>query len=149
VYDYSAEVISCTDGDTVRFRVDQGFGNYHAPKAGFRLAGIDCPEKNDARPEVRKKAAEAARFVQERLQPQGSAAPVVRILTHKPEPSDKYGRWQADVYYAPAADANGKKADQLPPPPAAPWRFLNQELVDARLAKPYSGGQRSWTDDAE
>lgn len=148
MYDYAAEVVACTDGDTVKLKVDTGFGNSHQPKKGFRLARIDAPEKNDSRPLVREKAKEAAAFVQARLAP-GGAPPVVRILTYKPEPSDKYGRWQADVFYVPADEAAGRRADQFPVPPAAPWRCINDELVAAGLAKPYDGGARSWTDEGE
>jgi len=44
MYEYSALVLRCLDGDSVELSVDCGFSVHH--HLIVRLAGINCPEKN-------------------------------------------------------------------------------------------------------
>ena len=79
----------------------------------FRLYGIDTPERGQPG------YAEAKAFV-EKLAPAGTE---VTIDTYKNP--DKYGRWLVEI---------GVDEDHF---------TVNNELIDAGLAKPYFGGRKS------
>ncbi len=113
MYEYRATVASTYDADTVRLNVDLGFGIWTVKRA-FRLAGIDAPELGT--PEGL-----AARDWLRNLIPVGS--PVIAI-TQKDQ-GDKYGRFLASLFL-----------------PEAPLISINQKLIDAGHAVPYSGGPR-------
>lgn len=104
------------DGDTTVVDVDLGFRL--TMQAAVRMAGIDAPEVNAKGPE-----GETARdWLRARL-PVGQA---VEMVTEKP--ADKYGRWLAHVWLVvegrPEVDS------------------LNAQMLEAGLARPYSGGAR-------
>jgi micrococcal nuclease len=86
VFEYSATVEKITDADTVKLRVDLGFGVFKVDT--FRLHGINAPELNT--PEGK-----AARdFLRETLAAYGNVC-VVRTFKDKQE---KYGRYLAELW---------------------------------------------------
>jgi micrococcal nuclease len=101
-------MVSVTDGDTVRVRLDGG------QVERVRLIGIDTPELHDPRTVVECFAAEASAQTH-RLLPTGTA---VRLETDV-EPRDRYGRLLAYVWRA---------DDRL---------FVNDALVEGGWAVPY------------
>jgi micrococcal nuclease len=101
-------MVSVTDGDTVRVRLDGG------GVERVRLIGIDTPELHDPRTVVECFGAEAAAETQ-RLLPAGTA---VRLETDV-EPRDRYGRLLAYVW----------RADD--------GFFVNEALVEGGWAVPY------------
>lgn len=107
-------VISVHDGDTFRCDVDPW-----QPIIGSRIAvrvnGVDTPEMNDTRPEIREKAIAAKQFVIGKLQ----SAKVIELRNVK---RGKYFRIVADIY------VDGKS--------------LAEMLLDAGLARPYDGGKK-------
>ena len=113
-YLYNARVTNVVDGDTVDAAVDLGF--YVTVNVRFRLYGINTPELTDKDPVTRAKAVEAKQFTADKL----LNKPVV-MQTYK---TDKYGRWLADIYVAPAAPTD---------------KSVNQQLLEAHLAVPYFG----------
>lgn len=116
LYTYSAKVKRVIDADTLVVTVDCGFNFWMDVTA--RLFGINAPEKQTA------DGRDAYHYVKQRLKPGKD----IVVKTYKTE---KYGRYLADVYYLPQ--------------PAEPERiaargiFLNQELLDQRLAEVYVG----------
>ena len=90
LYHYMAEVLRVVDGDTVDFRVDQGLHTFRDIRA--RLRGINAPERNAP-------GGSASTAFLATLLPQGSS---YIIRTYK-DPTDKYGRWIADVFSASGA----------------------------------------------
>ena len=128
---YRAQCINVVDGDTADFLVDLGFRQYM--KTRFRFARINTPELSSADPAVRAKAQEAKDFVIKAIGSlQGPAftdnAYNCRLVAAK-DP-DNYGRWLAEVYYAPGGDpARGSYVELS----------LNQALLDTGLAVLYKG----------
>ncbi|OGX08164.1 MAG: hypothetical protein A2Z88_09245 [Omnitrophica WOR_2 bacterium GWA2_47_8] len=133
LYTYQAFIEKVVDGDTLRVKVDCGFGI--RVRQYLRLRGIDCPELSTL--EGRK----ARKFVQERL----ADVPFVIIKTYN---SDKYDRYLVDVFYEPSAvsgstiahhperksrDPQLSAADSWKLKPES-WKFLNQDLLDEKLA---------------
>lgn len=120
LYTYRAAVIYVVDGDTVDLSVSLGFEMTY--KARFRLVGINTPESYgpNACPEGRA----AKQYLIDTL-PTGT--PVI-VKTTK-DRKEKYGRFLAEVFLL---DATGQ------PLPSS----VNQMLVDAGHAQPYSGGAR-------
>lgn len=117
--DIPATVVKVRDGDSITVRLDDCDC---LPKLyrvqGVRLQGCDTPEKRDKRPEIKALAREAAAFTSGRIQP-GQ-----KILLRDVK-RDKYGsRLVASV----VVDGHD----------------LCRELIDAGLAKPYSGGKKQW-----
>lgn len=112
MYIYNAKVIRVIDGDSVALNVDLGFRTWH--ESPFRLMGIDAPEINAAGPE-----GETSRDYLKTLLPVGS---LVTVKTEKA--ADKYGRWLGTVW------------------PVGILNSINQQMIDAGHAKPYSGGVR-------
>jgi micrococcal nuclease len=102
---YPATVNRWIDGDTVDLTIDLGFRITH--RGHFRLLGVNTPERGQ-------EGWGAAKLFCETAAPAGST---VRVVTHKSDPADKYGRWLADVL--------------------AGGMFLNAELVREQLAEPY------------
>jgi endonuclease YncB( thermonuclease family) len=111
IYTFQAKVLRVIDGDTLLTDVDLGLMVYKEHK--LRLRRIDTPEIDT--PEGKK----ADAFVKERI---GQCAFVV-IKTYK---DDKYGRYLVGVFYS--------LCEQDPAKVAAQGTFLNQELLDNRLA---------------
>lgn len=123
MFEYSAKVLELIDGDTMKLQIDMGF-HVHIIET-IRLARLNTPEV------VNWGAAglddPAMKFVAERC-PVGSSI-VVQISR-----AEKYGRWLAEVLYSPGV-TDREKIKQDP-------RVLNDELLRAGLAKPYSGGKK-------
>ena len=114
-YVYLAAVERVVDGDTLWVWLDLGFGDL--ARQDLRLRGIDTPEMDT--PEGRS----SRRFVVDAL------AGCKRIVVSTSRP-DKYGRYLADVFYLPGeTDAETIRAK---------GSFLNQQLLDASLARRYT-----------
>lgn len=111
-YIYQAQLVKVVDGDTIDVDVDLGF--QIRQKIRLRLAGIDTPEVRGAEREAGLKSKD---FVQKQLEAAGS----IFVETRK---TGKYGRYIAEVFYAPANNQ--------------PERSLNQELLELGLAEVYS-----------
>ena len=111
IYTFQAKVLKVIDADTLKTGVNLGFKIIKEHK--LRLRGIDAPEIDI----LAGKKADA--FVKERI---GQCAFVV-IKTYK---DDKYGRYLVDVFYS--------IGEKDPAKVAAEGTFLNQELLDNRLA---------------
>lgn len=111
IYTYQALIERFIDGDTLLVNVDVGFGIWTRQK--LRLRGINCGELGTAAGNRAKK------FVEDTLKD----CPFVVIKTYK---SDKYDRYLVDIFYLP------KETD--PAKVAARGKYLNQELIDNRLA---------------
>lgn len=120
LYTYRATVLHVVDGDTVDLSVSLGFEMSY--RARFRLAGINTPESYG--PDACDAGRAAKQYLSDRI-PVGTAL-VVRTVKDRRE---KYGRFLAELFYV---DADGQ---------ALPVS-INQALVDAGHAKPYSGGAR-------
>lgn len=117
MFEYAAETVRVVDGDTIYFNVDLGF--FVRITIQVRLRGVNTPEMRGATREQGR----AARAYTEAALPVGGQ---VVIRTYKLE---KYGRYLADVLYAPGATSRQQVL-------AAP-RLLNQELIDHGLAVAY------------
>lgn len=95
MFEYSAIVKDCYDGDTITVDIDLGFGVWLRGQK-LRLYGVDTPE---ARPNKTKKITKAmaeegkkvASFVRGIID-----GKKVAITTHKDE-KEKFGRWLASV----------------------------------------------------
>ncbi len=115
-YTYKAYVERVVDGDTLLVLIEGGGGNLVRDR--LRLRGIDCPELDT------EEGKRAKRFVEQKL----GACPFIVIRTYK-ERKDLHARYLADVFYLPDRTDAAKVA--------AEGIFLNQELLDERLAVAY------------
>jgi endonuclease YncB( thermonuclease family) len=110
-----SEVTSIYDGDTFRCTI-QGYPPIIGERIGIRVAGIDCAEMKDSRPQIKQLAQQAKQLS-------------VALLrdAHKIElrhmRRDKYFRIVAEVWIDDTIS-------------------LSQELLKAGLAKPYDGGHK-------
>ena len=116
LYTYPAAVVKILDGDTLDVNLRLGLGIFIEQR--LRLRGIDCPELNTH------EGRRAKGFVEKALKP----CPWIIVKTHK-DTSDKYDRYLADIFYLPD--------ERDPQNIAGEGRFLNQELLDNRLAAVY------------
>jgi len=112
LYTYKAYPQRVIDGDTLVVNIDCGFSTWISQR--LRLKGIDCPEIDT------KKGFRAKRYVENIIK----GIDFMIIRTSK---SDKYDRYLADVYYLPHESDPAVVAEK--------GRFLNQELLDQKLAK--------------
>jgi len=123
LYTYRAYVINVIDGDTFTAIIDLGFEFVTEQK--LRLRGLDAPEMDT------EEGKKAKAFLDEKLKP---GAPVI-IKTEK---SDKYDRYLADVFYAPARDskisAGSARAIEHGRPVNGKTKYLNNELIEKKLA---------------
>lgn len=115
LYTFKARLIRVVDADTLLVLVDQGFGIWTEQR--LRLVGIDAPELSTF------KGREAKSWVERRLM----KLPFIIVKTYK---SDKYDRYLADVFYLKGED------DVFEAAVSGHW--LNQELIDRKLAVPYN-----------
>ena len=120
LYTFVATVESVVDGDTLWAVVDCGFSSWQ--RVELRLRGIDCPEMST------EEGQRAKKFVEDRLKP----CAFIVVKTYKTE---KWGRYLADVFYLPP----GRPGEKDPAKVAAEGIFLNQELLDNRLAVVWRG----------
>ena len=112
LFTYKAFVERVVDADTIWVQIDLGFRSFSRQKVRFR--GIDAPELST------KKGERAKEFVEAKL----SSVSFVIIKTYSP---DKYDRYLSDVFYL-AGEEDPRKV-------ATEGNFLNQELLDAGLAR--------------
>jgi micrococcal nuclease len=87
LYTYSAKVIGCHDGDTIKVQVDLGFSVYM--QLVVRLARIDAPEIFGL---TKAMGIEAKDYLINKLLDKA-----VTIKTFR-DKKEKYGRYLADVY---------------------------------------------------
>ncbi|HLD69811.1 MAG TPA: DUF1016 N-terminal domain-containing protein [Candidatus Omnitrophota bacterium] len=116
LFTYKACVDRVIDGDTLLVSFD--FGLKISLSQKLRLRGIDCPEMDT------EEGKRAKRFVESRLKP----CEFIIVKTYK-DRSDKFDRYLADVFYK-AGESDSAIV-------AAEGKFLNQELLDERLAVRY------------
>ena len=109
-----SEVVAIYDGDTFTANI-AGWPPLIGERVKVRVAGIDCPEMRDDRPEVKALARKAKQFTVARLR----AAQTIELRDMR---RGKYFRILADVY------CDGES--------------LAEALLAAGLAKPYEGGTR-------
>ena len=100
------------DGDTLLARVDQGFDMWHTA----RLRGIDTPELYST------SGRRARDFVLNAME----QVPLIVICTGS---RDKYGRYLTDLFYLPGSED--------PTAVLTAGFFLNRQLLDEGLARPY------------
>ena len=91
------------DGDTLKVRLNLGFGQWH--RETLRLRGLDCPELDT------KEGAAAKTFVQAYIKE-------AQTLTVRTSRSDKYDRYLADVFISQGSE-----------PDAATDIYLNNLLL--------------------
>lgn len=116
LFTYKAVVNEIIDADTCWVSFD--FRCAVSLSQKLRLRGINCPEIDT--PEGKK----AKRFVESRLKD----CEFIVVKTYK-DRSDKFDRYLADIFYWPRQT----DAQRI----AAEGKFLNQELLDERLAVAY------------
>ncbi len=109
LYTYWAFVEKVIDGDTLKARLDLGFGVW--TRQVLRLRGLDCPELGTAAGD------EAGRFVRSRLKK------AARIVVRSSR-SDKYDRYLADIFIPEDPDA----------PDPAQDVYLNNLLIETGRA---------------
>lgn len=113
------EVVTVYDGDTFSCNI-KNYPELIGKNISIRIAGIDTPEKNDDRPEIRELAMKARKYVIDRL----ASAKEIELRNVR---RGKYFRIIAEVWL------DGK--------------CLADELLELKLARPYSGGKRTrWSD---
>lgn len=136
LFTYKAAVEKIIDGDTLLVSID--FGCPMSVSWKLRLRGIDCPEIDT------EEGKRAKRFVESRLKDCG----FIIVKTYK-DRADKFDRYLADIFYAPQLPQS-REAASTPRAPggragaaidadkvAREGKFLNQELLDERLAAAY------------
>jgi len=114
MYEYAGVVRSVYDADTIRADVDLGWSTWRRNEP-LRLLGIDAPEMGSP-------AGVGARDYLRELLPVG----VTVVVQTVKDRDDKYGRLLAVLW--PGVTPVGLS--------------INQRLIDAGHAKPYSGGLR-------
>jgi micrococcal nuclease len=108
------EVRSIYDGDTFRCTI-KSYPKIIGDDISVRVAGIDCPEMTDKRPEIKALAQQAKQYTVARLR----EGKIVWLMNMR---RDKYFRILADI------SIDGKD--------------LAKELIEKGLAKPYDGGTK-------
>lgn len=138
-YEYYATVSRVLDGDTVEVDLDLGFDTHIGPKK-LRFFGLNAPEIHDKDPAIQARANAAMEFILGKLLPGGDLNPKIKVQTQKPDSTEKYGRILGTVFYLPPPPPKPAKKKKGQPAPAAPtWINLNEELLAAGHAKPYTG----------
>lgn len=123
MFQYPGQIMRIVDGDTLWLELDLGFRI--KLKVDVRLAHINTPETINFT--AQGLADPAAEFV-------NRACPVGSIVVADIIKQEKNGRWLAAIYYR-AGENDRDKIMQAP-------LVLNNELVQAGLAKPYEGGKK-------
>lgn len=109
MFTYRCRVLRVVDGDTLNVDIDLGFGVHKIVRV--RLAGVDTPERGDPT------WVEATAFTQRWVAAHTREG--FTIVTAKPSPRDKYGRYLAELG---AAESSGT---------------LNEALLTSGLARRY------------
>jgi len=115
LFTYIAAIERVVDGDTLWVNIDCGFGIFRREK--LRLRSIDAPELSTI----------AGKYSKAYLEKKLAEARFVVLKTYW---EDKYGRYLADVFML-AGEAD-------PQAVAAQGELLNQDLLDAGMAKIYA-----------
>lgn len=116
LFTYQAELERVVDADTLWVVIDCGFETEVRKK--LRLRGIDAPELDT------RLGRKAKRFVEKLLKP----CPFIVLKTYKDQ-SDKYERYLVDVYFL--------AGESDPAVVAVTGEYLNQRLLDEKLAVAY------------
>ncbi len=116
LFTYAASVQKVVDGDTLIATLD--FKSTFSISQKMRLRGIDCPELDT------EEGKKAKRFVEDRLK----NCDFIIVKTYK-DRTDRFDRYLADIFYWPGEADENKVARQ--------GKYLNQELLDERLAVVY------------
>ncbi len=116
LFTYRSEIVKIIDGDTFWGTIALPFEMTIDQK--LRLRGIDCPEIGTA------KGKAAKSFVESRLK----GLKFIVAKTYK-DTADKYDRYLTDIFYLRGETDESKVASE--------GRYLNQELLDERLATAY------------
>jgi endonuclease YncB( thermonuclease family) len=101
MYEYNANLVKVTDGDTIVVDIDFGF-NLRQKKI-LRLADVDAEELRSSDPEKRIMALAAKRFVQEILE--DKRITIKTLKTKSGRERETFGRIVATVYFT---DNEGK-----------------------------------------
>ncbi len=140
LFTYKAAVEKVIDGDTLLVSFD--FQCPMSVSQKLRLRGIDCPEIDT------EEGRRAKRFVEARLK----GCDFIVVKTYK-DRTDKFDRYLADVFYAPQLPQSREAASTPraqvgrtgattasgdPALVAAEGAYLNQELLNERLALAYA-----------
>lgn len=118
MYQYKAEVLAVTDGDTVDLLIDLGFDPVYRRLKRARLYGLDAPEKNTI------KGKEVKAWLEAKL-PVGSTVFVQTVKVKAGEKQEKYGGFLVNLFINNFQEVS-----------------LNQQMLDFGYAKPYYGGAR-------
>ena len=117
MYEYRVHSIErVLDGDTFDCAIDLGFGILY--RARVRMNGIDTPEVHTTDTREKNLGIDALHRLQELLLQNAGA---IRVLTQKPDSTEKFGRVLADVYI-------GNQG-----------RSVNEQMVDEGFAWEYHG----------
>jgi micrococcal nuclease len=116
MYEYSARAIAVVDGDTLDIEINLGLDILHRTR--IRLLGIDTPELHSPVPEQREAAKAARDFVINQVM--GKPLTIRTVKDRR----EKYGRYLAGIWI---------EGDAV---------SVNDKLIEAGLAVPYSGGLR-------
>jgi micrococcal nuclease len=130
LYWYKAVFARTVDGDTVDVVLDLGY-RFKRDTMRYRLFGINAPEKKSPTYEA---GVAAEEFLKKLL---AGAGDRLRVKSYRDD-SDKYGdRWLGELYtrvsYNTPGDARTAYAD-----PTGEWTNLNQLMVQAGHAVPYT-----------
>lgn len=129
MYEYRAQVISVTDGDTIVVRLDQGLRE--SREMAIRFYGINAPELHKPDQKAAGVAAKNA-LVGLLLSPTGAWRPLV-IRTIK-DAADKYGgRWDGKVWRESVDGYWNADFQFVPTGPS-----VNEQMVTLGHAVPYS-----------
>lgn len=121
LYHYRFVVESVTDGDTVHGLIDLGFGIFQ--RLSLRLNGLDAPETKGATKAAGKTSTlYLTDLIAAHGEPLKSGTRIV--VETKLDRDDKYGRTLAELW----------GQDQY-----SQWVNLNDKLIDAGMAKPWTG----------
>jgi endonuclease YncB( thermonuclease family) len=133
MYEYRAQVIKVTDGDTIVVRLDQGLR--HGQEMAIRLYGINAPEIHV--PDQHDAAVAAKNALTTLLLNAGGQWWPLVIRTIK-DKADKYGgRWDGKVW---RESADGYWNSDFQFVPAGP--SVNEQMVATGHAVAYDGGKR-------
>lgn len=120
MYEYRARVLNVHDGDTLRMEIDLGMDI--RTRMTVRLYGVDCPEINGIPGRMARDF--TVQWITDNVSREGYV-----VLSTVKDRREKYGRYLGIV-----------SAETIDPVKAA--LTLNDALIDAEHAKPYSGGKR-------
>ena len=125
MYEYSGNVISVVDGDTLHVDMDLGIDCHTL--LTVRLMGVNAPEHGTPEGEA------ATAYVENWVHNHGGPDGLVTVQTVK-DRKEKYGRYLAYIY--------GWREGETEFVPGNGGRCLNDMLIDEGHAVAYDGGKR-------